>query len=182
MHCRLEKAYHTALFVPPPEPYHHCEIYFCKFERDLDKPPGDPVWDCQQSDPDGLSWTLENGIDGVKVSVSPVHILEWGFVQMSWRRLCCVLEDHPDSGSPGSRELWPEFCPLLILLFRAPLSLGIWRVGKMFFRLQKVEGWGSSGSPGLLEHITAGHFPGQTVGAPGVVEGGREAGTQPQLF
>lgn len=81
MRCRLEKAYHTALFVPQPEPYHHCEIYFCKLERDLDKPPGDPVWDCRQSDPGSFSRTLKNGIDRGKGSVSPVRILERGLVQ-----------------------------------------------------------------------------------------------------
>lgn len=111
MHCRLEKAYHAALFVPPPEHYHHCEIYFCKFERNVDKPPGYPVWNCQQPDPGSLSRAPENCIDRAKGSVSPVSMLERGFVQTSWRRLHCVLEDHPNCSSAGSRELRPKFLP-----------------------------------------------------------------------
>lgn len=54
MHYTLEKAYHTALFLPSLEPYNHCEIYFFKFERDLDKPPGHPIWDHQVLDPSSL--------------------------------------------------------------------------------------------------------------------------------
>lgn len=120
MHCTPEKAYHAALFVPSLEPYHHCEIYFFKFERDLDKPPGHPVWDCRLSDPGSLSRTRENGIDGVNVSL--VHILEQGFVQMSWQRLSCVLEDHLDCSSAVAGSSGLSFCP-----FRGSLSLGVWR-------------------------------------------------------
>lgn len=48
----------------------------------------------------------------MKGSVSPVRILERGFVEMSWWRLCIVLEDHLDCGSSGSWELRPEFPPI----------------------------------------------------------------------
>lgn len=109
MHCRLEKAYHAALVVPPPEPCHHCEICFCKFERDLDKPPGNPVRDCRQPDPGSMSRALENGIDEVKESVCPVCVLEQGFMQMHWLSLCCVLQDHPDCSSAAIWDLRPTF-------------------------------------------------------------------------
>lgn len=193
MHCRLEKAYHTALFVPPPSPITTVKSTSASLKETwinhlaISSGTVDPVWDCWPRLGLSTVWSRQFVTDPwkwhwwMKGPVFPVRILERGFVQMSWWRLCIVLEDHLDwallvAGSSGL-----NFCPLMILLFRGSLSLGIWRVGKMGFRLYEVERWDSSGSPRLLEHITPGYLPGQTVGAQGVVKGSGKPGPQPQL-
>lgn len=110
MNCRLEKSYHTVLFIPPLGPYHHCEIYLFKFERDLNKPPGDPVWDCWQSDPvchGSLEMALTEWRD---------LFHQWVFWSeaLQWQELCCVVEDHPDCGSAQSQQFRPMLLPVAV--------------------------------------------------------------------
>lgn len=187
MHCRLEKAYHTALFVPPPSPITTVKSVSASLKETwinhlvILSGTVDPVWDCRQSDPGSLSRTFENGIDGwrglcLQCVFWSEGLWRWAgggcalFWRITWTVALLV------AGSSGL-----NFHPLMILLFRGSLSLGIWRVGKKVFRLYKVEGWDSSGSPRLLEHITPGYLPGQTVGAQGVVKGSGKPGPQSQL-